>query len=242
MHGWDEFLKIPKCFYDEFTEAVVGAYHPDNPDEVSSAECAAVLSAVAAVASTDIGAIEASHAKNRDISKLRASAWQPTLGFVSGKFVLRKVAKGRDTQASEMLKAVLKKEAARARGKRRQKRPGGPWRAYVHVQMQRFPGRMFDAALIRQFAADYKALNEDEKVYYKQLGYLANAAGRHGFTPFGPSLQDQNRPQPGDVTADGAVVAGDDPSIAALAVRGMNSRDFDEALAKARGALSVSLL
>ena len=229
LQGWDDFLQLPSCMHDEFTAAIVRKF----PDEcaLSSDECMATLLAVASLASTDIGAIEASHAKNRDISKMRASAWQPTLAFVSGKFVVRKFSQAKEMQATRQQIVLQEREAAKSHRRPRQKRPGGPWRAFVHVQMQMLPGRCWEAALLRQLAVDYRNLTPEVKLFYKELGYLANAAGRHGFKPFGPALADRPRAEAGTENSDGAIVAADDASVLACALSGMSSHQFDSELA-----------
>ena len=230
VDGWDDFLKIPHCMYDEFTAALVKT-HP-GPEQLASQECMATLTALAQLLSTDIGAIEASHAKNRDISKMRASAWQPTLAFVSGKFVLHKVAAAKAATASHQLAEFRRKEEAQSRHKPKQKRPGGAWRAFVHTQMLKRPGEAFDAPLLHALAEQYRNLSAEEKQHYVELGFLANAAGRHGFVPFGRQPQQaQASLPPGAVTEEGAMVAADDASMLACAIHGINTPSFDQALA-----------
>ncbi|OLP75628.1 hypothetical protein AK812_SmicGene44547 [Symbiodinium microadriaticum] len=223
------FHQLPPCMHDEFARALHKMY-PTQPAK-SSSECAAVLAACAALASTDIGSVEASHASNRDVAKLRASGWTPTLAFVAGKFVLRKTKLSKERTAGFQHKHFLSKDAkCRAARRRRQRRPGGAWRAFVHEQQRLHrPGAKFDPDFLRQLGVQYRALPAAEKLRLQQVGFLANAAGRHGFQPFGPS-QRQAQPPPlqvGDVTEAGAIVAPPPVTVEDVQVGG---RTFEELL------------
>ena len=177
--GWDEILAAPRCQHDELARAFLEKFHCSR-EELGSPLSLALLEALAAEFCTDIGAIEAKHSKNRDISRLRASAWTPSLAFMSAKFMARQLAKS-------ARKVVHRKSQAQNKGARKKQRAkgspgGGAWRAFVH---ERLAGQPFTKASMKECAQQYRALCPEEKEHYKHIGALGTIANRHGHASFG---------------------------------------------------------
>eukprot|EP00435_Cladocopium_sp_Y103_P051003 s1635_g15.t1 len=210
--SWGEILATPRCQHDELARAFLAQFHY-SLDELDSPLSLALLESLAVEFSTDIGAIEAKHSKNRDISKLRASAWTPSLAFLSSKFMARQLAisrarkhRHRHSQAPR----ASRRSKKRASGK---KSPGGgAWRAFLHEWLA---GQRFTKAIIKDCAMEYWALSpEEEKARYKQLGLLGTIAKRHGHDSFGPRVRSKAvarpRPLPGGIDeVSGAIVLQD---------------------------------
>ena len=69
--------------------------------KLESSEATAVLYALAALISTDIAALEARHASNREMSLLRSRGWWPSVQTLSAKFI------GRTFQALRLVRALF---------------------------------------------------------------------------------------------------------------------------------------
>lgn len=182
----------------------------DTPEKLTSTEAKAVLESLAATTCTDIAAIEARHATNREASLMRAKGWLTSLAIMSSKFILHCSKK-----MSSMFKASSQSQSHEKKRSKKKKvvRGGGAWRAFCHVVGR---GIRFTAESMQEMAEQYRRLTPEEKEQYVLAGEAATRSHRMGFKSFGPSSHtgatsgsaDQGL-KPGDLTSDGAIVAGD---------------------------------
>lgn len=183
----------------------------DTPEKLTSREAKAVLESLAAMTCTDIAAIEALHATNRETSLMRATGWLTSLAIMSSKFILHC-----SWKISSMFKASSQSESREKKKRPKKKkivRGGGAWRAFCHVVGR---GVRFTAESMQDLAAQYRRLTLEQKQQYIVAGQAATLSHRMGLKSFGrtgatgvsANHQDQGL-QPGVFTSDGAIVAAD---------------------------------
>ena len=231
-HGFEPFLALPKCMHDEFAARITSMF--STKEDLSSPECLALPRSVARLAPVDIGDIEASHAKNRDVSKLRASGWVPTLQFLSAKHVSRKVGQMHENLRGKEGDGEATSDGKQSKAKKKNKRPGGAWRAFIHEGMKRWPGKTFTAEIMQQLSQEYRALSDQEMQFYDDMGRLATAAGRAGHKPFGAALPSLPEGLPGlglgTENASGAMILADERSVGSAMLRAPQGTPYDEQL------------
>ena len=203
----------------------------DTVEKVLSAEAQSVLHALASLVSTDIAPIEARHASNREVSLMRGRGWLPSLQTLSAKFICRSFAAMNSLRdlfhqgQQQRDRAEAKQADRRTRRRRRRGAGGGPWRAFCH---DRCAGVRFTASAMSKLAEEYRQLSVEDKQRYVEAGRLATEAHKAGHRSFPENfarprqlpqqlyLHPAERPQPGDVTDGGAIVAADDDHETAL--------------------------
>ena len=204
-----DLLKTPPCQLDEFCNFLFQRYPSDT--QLVGPEGLAILEAVADLLHVDVAGIEATHASTREFSKLRSKGWTASLECISSRFVLQQRQRhlGR-TQASGRRKKRERKPKQRRGG-------GGAWRAYVHHYLN---GRQLTAQLASEMSAAYRDLEDAERSMFVEAGSGGTLAHKHGFKSFPSSQSSQTAgprrpgpgprlPEPGGVTASGAIVAMD---------------------------------
>ncbi len=202
---------IPPCMRDPLSTKILSQYQTE--EALKSTECQMVLESLAVMYEVDIANIEAKHSTTREFWKLRARGWTPSLEAISSKFCLKHGSNRGPKNTREVTKTATKTETS----KRRHKRGGGAWRAFVHHHAK---GQKLSADLIRDIAQQYRDLNQDEWLKFSEAGQLATVAHQFGLIPFkrekrqrghGPTAAvacDTILP-PGSIAGSGAVVAMD---------------------------------
>ena len=185
-----------------------------------------MLCSLAGILSTDIAAIEARHASNREMSLMRARGWLPSLQTLTSKFICRTVRAMKELLLIVRPSPERKADSGSARkGKKRDKRGGGAWHAFMHESFSggRKIGRRFDKTLMSEMSDAYHALSPAEMARYEEAGIAARRAHLSGYCAFGkkpPAMPSASAPKlylhagdvpaPGDETASGAIVAASD--------------------------------
>ena len=208
-------------------------------ESLKGPECQAVLAALASVLSLDISQIEARHSSNRETSMMRAKGWFPSLLGVTAAFVNKTWSAvatmfSRFPKSSgdyddadhgetgvtnkDVLKQHTKKKQTRARAPRKRRGGGGAWRAFVHHKMSGVA--RLDGQTMSALAVEYRSLSPSEKTVFVEAGKAAARAHRAGFDAFSTARRAKptptcrpSRPQIGDLTDSGAVVAADPTSL-----------------------------
>ena len=203
LEAWRKLCAIPACMQDQLYGLLREKFPDDN--DLLSTDCQAMLTGLAAACAVDISAIEAKHASTREFTMLRSRGWIPNLEAVGSKFCTQRFANL--ATASEERGAAKKPTGKPAGG------GGGPWRAFISDVSA---GRKFqDASALSE---QYHALSEEQFQHYQEAGEAGKLAHRAGFASFGPrKKRGTDNPRlaplllPGDIRADGAIVAPDGP-------------------------------
>lgn len=209
-------------------------------EALKSDECLAVIQALCLAISVDIGAIEAKHSSNREVTMMRARGWYPSLQTLTAAFVTKcfSVLSGFLGLAGDLQESVsgTSKETKPSKEKTRGG-GGGGWRAFVH---ERSAGVRFDGQSTSELAALWAELPAEEKARFQRAGQLATRAHAAGFQAFGPRRCSANQHAAvpelsiGDVTNSGAIVAADPASMLDSALTYGGQQTFETRFQRAK--------
>lgn len=199
----------------------------DTPAKMMDAEAQAVLQSLGHFMCVDIAAIEAAHSSNREVALLKSRGWYTSLETLSAIFMSKVVGSAatgvvlKETKGSKKARGEDSDKAKASSDQRKEKivRGGGAYRAFLHEVAK---GQRLTSSSMSAFAAQYRALSPAERQRYQMAGEAATLAHRHKVKAFpknDPALQSSSslvrfehpadRPQPGDVTESGAIIAAD---------------------------------
>jgi hypothetical protein len=203
--GWQSFSEVPPCLYDELTAEF--AKHFSQTEH--QADAFAALEALANVCHVDVARIECKHASNREFTMMRGRGWPVSLAVVSAKFACSSF---RPLELKQ--KKLNRKKVLKLRKKAR--RPGGAWRAFLSQRLSGKPVSWGPHAEVSMtdISREYHSLSVGEKAYFLEVGHLATLAGRAGYKPFGEKNKTKKVAvetiEPGTITSTGAIVATSD--------------------------------
>ena len=171
----DEILKQrPACMRDSLSATFLQKYGED----LTSAEALASLHSMAILIDLDISGLESAHSSLREYTMSRGRGHTPDFAQVSAKRLCawtgRRYGYGTQQAAAG---GKSSQEKSRQRKQKRHARPGGAWRAFCSEKAR---GQKFTCRFLRQLAAEYRALSQDEYEAYRERGAAATAAGRAG--------------------------------------------------------------
>ena len=182
--GDRDVLHPPDCLLDEFADAFLKHYPPSTCDYQEGSTEMVLLEMLADVLMTDIAQIETRHASLRRLTaRMSIQTWVADWEQLVTEWLLRQL------EGSRALKQSTTTESTDVAGSEHKekpsktvRRPGGAMRAFLHVN---YRGAMGSRQRWREAAVAYKALSEEEKQHYRDLGAKATEAGQAGFPAFG---------------------------------------------------------
>ena len=230
----ERVYQIPPCMADELSSKLLSLF--PTVEDACSHECQSIAVFLGCALFTDIAKVEARHSSNREVTFARARGWFVDMSDLNAKFVSRQFA------ARKQKRKDRKKPGPRPRKPLRKKntRGGGPWRAFIH---HRYRGMKFTKELMQQISREYNNLSAEEKAFYLQVGKEATDSHRHGFSSFSGSdrvrrqkstntpVDEARMAEPGEITADGVVVAAD-INLPDMVVVGYTGPGFEDAYEK----------
>lgn len=174
------------CLLDEISEQFLQQF--PNAESYNSADATAILLAMATMWEVDITLIEARHAAVRRLVKARSVQTHVLkLDFLNGDYACRQHARQLLRFYPERPQTLKKKKASAKVRKISKKtgkpirRPGGAWKAFMHVNLK---GK-FSRQSMGQLAQQYRSLHETEKEWFKDLGEMAKLRAASGLAGFG---------------------------------------------------------
>lgn len=202
----DIVCNFPECMWDSLTKTIRQQF--PTRDALQSAQCLAVLQALASCAHVDVAAIECKHSSTREHTLLRTRGWFPSFESIAAKAMFR-FSKLSGTDADTGSHPKKKLRVIKRRG------GGGAWRAFVHEKLR---GRKLTKEVATQLSNEYKSLAEPEMLRYQRAGELATYSHKKGYKAFSSSglkMADslQLPPAVGSETDSGAIVAADAPQF-----------------------------
>ena len=165
----EKIASWPVCMRDWLCQVILEKF--PQPDDITSAECLAILESLATMIDCDIAEIESRHAQTRDFCLGRARGWPENLESVACRFLCRRHGETQPSATKRMKPTQRKRRGG-----------GGAWRTFVHVRCK---GKKFGRAGVKQLAAEYRLLSAEEKDKYKKIGAAATVTHRAGHKAFG---------------------------------------------------------
>ena len=175
------------CLLDEYTSA----FRKHYGERLATGNAAAELMALLLVLETDTGSTEREHSGNERRNKFRAQTHEKELGELSAWYCTRRCCDHRRDVTTTSKKTMKRKatadtvgatvEGAAARKPTSCRRWSWTWRAYIHVQAK---GRWLSPDVAAEISASYRALTQEERAYYEELGELAAARSADGDASF----------------------------------------------------------
>ena len=162
------------CLMDRFSATFLGRY--DTVNKLLSPESIGTLALLATKIQLTTYSTERLHSKNLRRSKARVIAKRATLHHLalahagwSGPEMLWPEEEGhhRNNRPGRPRKHDPRSSAEEGADKTKIRGGGGPWRAFVHLNLG---GRPMEPQVLKLLAAQYRALRPHEFAYYQQIG------------------------------------------------------------------------
>ncbi|CAE7781386.1 unnamed protein product [Symbiodinium sp. CCMP2456] len=171
----DEILnQRPACMRD----SLAATFLQKHGENLASSEALACLHSLAILIDLDISGLESAHSSLREYTMSRGRGHTPDFAQVSAKRLCawtgRRYGHGKQQAASGGKSSYQKSKQCK---QKKHSRPGGAWRAFCSEKAR---GQKFTRRLIRQLAAEYRDLAQDEYEVYCERGAAATAAARAG--------------------------------------------------------------
>ena len=193
----NDLRQSPPCLYDSLTQWFVKEFGIDG---LCGQDAQNLLAACASISQHDITGIETRHASIRRVLLAKSvNCWAMAFADLSADFLCRQHV---ILQECLQFKPKPKTTQGGSVKRQRQRRGGGPWRAFIHCNYQ---GQYLSDDLAEEASLEYhkvKNAGGPEWDFYVNLGLLGTLAGRKGVQAF-PSYHDRKRDQAMEVAVAG---------------------------------------
>ena len=170
-----ELLTAVPCLKDSWSCRMLARFN--SPQQLLSEECRQILTSIGSMLQTTSYSTERLHSINLRRSKTRAHVKRMSVAEVSKKHAACAAPPWLHKRIIKVKPAVQKRKRGRStaivpeegRVPKRHRGGGGPWRAFLHVQVQQ-SGRPMTRTTLNAWTAAYHALTPAQKSYYTELG------------------------------------------------------------------------
>ena len=170
----------PPCQLDTFMENFQEFYGSD----IGSDMCKSELELLLAMSEDNTVSTERAHSVNSQMARGRRLTHRLDLATLDAYYIGKSFRAGKEEkeQTEDKPQPAQKRERANSKLSKRRSSGGGAWRAFVHIQAA---GLKCEGATFSELSATFKALTDEEREYYEELGALAadlHKARGHAFT------------------------------------------------------------